>query len=295
MRFGLKVNGVIATLLLAACGGSDSPTNVSATPAPSSGTTAPAPGASPTPAAPTPAAPTPAAPTPAAPTPAAPAPSAPVNGSATTLPTGDTTGGAADVTTSGYKDTLLTGRWEVNPGDNPEPPVGACLDIPAQICGTAFSIKFAEYGFIANGLAANEIQRLEIYAGAACASTSRSVIEVSRPIQFKAADTVIDDGRPGAVAGAKIAVREGDYGDNEEVKTIESGFVPADCDVPGTPVTTPEPAPEACADTLSLRLEPVNGLPRLFKEDTFNCQPGTTKPAAKYVTRWTQTEGSRKR
>ncbi len=288
MKIGLKVNVVMTALVLAACGGgSDSPSSVSAS--------TPAPGSAGTPAAATPAAPSPAAP-PAAQPPAAQPPAAPVGGPTTTVPTGDLTGGATDRTTSGYKDTLLTGRWAFDAGDDPEIRIGQCVDIPTFICTTPYSIKYTEYGFVANGLNASEIARIEVYSGAACASAQRSVMEVRRPILFKAADSLVGDATPGALPGGRIAVRQGEYSGDAAVVQIENGFVPPNCTVPGAPAPVDvNTGPVACTDTLSIRLAAVTGQPRLFKDEVSECRPGTAKPAAKFTDIWRQADGRVKR
>ena len=263
---------ILSCLALAACGGGSS-----------------SPDAAPTPTGSTPA---PAGATPPTGTPATGA----ATGTATAVPAGDPVGGTTVKPSSGYLDTLLTGRWESEAGDAPDPRIGQCVEIPAlPFCPTAYSIRHAEYGFIASGLNATEISRIEFYSGAACSSTVRSVYEVRNTIQFKATDTLIPDATPGATGN--IAVRQGDIVGDPGVTIIENNFQPAGCKLAGSipDPTTPDPTPEACAETVSIRLVSVTGLPRLFKDDESVCQPGATKPTPKYTMPWIQSIGQVKR
>jgi len=203
---------------------------------------------------------------------------------------GDATGGATDRTTSGYRDTLLTGRWEISEGDNPEPAVGECFEVPAFICGTAYSFRIADYGFQASGLEAVEFTRAEIYANGTCTSANRSIFDVSQSIRFKPNDTLITD----LLRGGQIAVREGELLGDPAVNVVEDGFLPpANCEI-GVP-PAPEPEPEACSESISLRIEQVNGLPRLFKDGDIVCRPGSVPPPVRFITNWFVQEGARKR
>ena len=170
--------------------------------------------------------------------------------------------------------------------------IGQCFDIPAfGQCTTPFSVKYAEYGYIASGLAATEISRVEIYSGGACSSSGRSVFELARQIQFKPVDTLIANG----LLGGQIAVRQGEFIGDGTVTVIEDGFQPLGCGaLPGVP-DTDGGTPEACADTISLRIAAVNGLPRLFTDEVSECQPGTTKPAARFADLWFEEDGRIKR
>jgi hypothetical protein len=164
--------------------------------------------------------------------------------------------------------------------------------LPAQGTCPAISLRLADYGFIATGLQATEITRMELYSGASCVGSNRFVGEFRRQIQFKASDTLITDVRFGTPPGTQIAVREGQYVGNEEEVVIEGSYTPpAGCD----PLDVPPPPAQACVDTVSIRIEQVNGLPRLFKQDDGACQPGTVPPPPRFSTSWFTTDGQRKR